>query len=227
LSKAVIHQVTLYPLKLPLRDEISFAGSHGQISCSIIVAIELQNGVVGYGEAIPYPRMNQQEVDELIRLLENDYFPTLLDFHPQNYSQALEVIESLPYGDQSNKLVTYARASVELALIDLTLQLYHRSMDDVVGWMGLPGFGRPGSIHRIRYSGVLAYQDVRTTISKLRRMYWYGLREFTLMISSDGDWNQLKSVISYLKNSIDRGRTKLRLQLRGGVVLRKSEYVVA
>ena len=196
MSKAIIHQVTLYPLKLPLRNEISFAGSHDQISRPVIVAIELQNGVEGYGEAIPYPRMNQQEVDELIRLLENVYFPTLLDFHPQNYSQAFEVIESLPYGDPSNQLVMYARTAVELALIDLTLPLYHRSMDDVVGWMGLPGFGRPGSIHRIRYSGVLAYQDVRTTTSKLRRMYWFGLREFTLMISSDGDWNHLQSVIS-------------------------------
>lgn len=215
MSKAVIHQVTLYPLKLRLRDEISFVGSHDHISRSIVVAIELQNGIVGYGEAIPYPRMNPQEVDELIRLLENIYFPAFLDFHPQNYSQSLEVIESLTYGDPSNKLVTYARAAVELALIDLTLQLYHRSMDDVVGWMGLPGFGRPGSIQRIRYSGVLVYQDVRTTISRLRRMYWYGLREFTLMISSDGDWSQFASVIFYLKKSIARGRTKLRLQLQG------------
>jgi L-alanine-DL-glutamate epimerase-like enolase superfamily enzyme len=92
---------------------------------------------------------------------------------------------------------------------------YGRNMDAVVQWMGLPGFGSPGSLRTIRYSGVLAAGTLKKTMRQLRLMYWGGLRSFKLKVGFKGDLNRLMRVAEYLHRGIDAGRVTLRVDANG------------
>jgi L-Ala-D/L-Glu epimerase len=81
--------------------------------------------------------------------------------------------------------------------------------------MGLPGFGSPGSIRQIRYSGVLASDELATTLRQLRLMYWYGLRHFKLKVGTPGDRERVEAVVDYLRRPLANGRATLRIDANG------------
>ena len=93
--------------------------------------------------------------------------PHLVDFRPTSFVEALELIEELPT-QVEGRVVTAARAAVELALLDLAGQAFKRRLADVAGWMGLPGFGTPGCRPTVRYSGVVIGRTRRKLQNFLR-----------------------------------------------------------
>ena len=153
---ATVQRVSVFRLTIPLRGGVSHARAQRVVADPVVVAVELVNGMVGYGETLPRPHVTQENVESVSDAIRTVYLPFLLDFHPLSFPEALETIEGLPWRDASDRLIPAARAAVELALMDAVLRFYRRGLDDVVRWMGIPGFGLPGSITRIRYSGVLA-----------------------------------------------------------------------
>jgi muconate cycloisomerase len=210
----VVHRVSVFPLSIPLRGRVTHAASQRDQADPVVVAVELTNGIVGYGETLPRPYVTQETVESVVHGIQATFVPVLIGFHPQSFPEALEAIEALPWGDDV-RLMPAARAAVELALLDAVLRAYHRDMDAVVQWMGLPGFGSPGSIRHIRFSGVLASDELSRTLRQLRLMYWGGLRDFKLKVGTPGDRDRLQAVLNYLRRPLAKGRATLRVDANG------------
>ena len=214
-SPAVVHRITLFPLTIPLRRKVVHAASRRGLADPVVVAVELTTGIIGYGETHARHYVTGETVDSAIEALSGVYAPVLIDFHPTSFPEALEAIEALPWRDTRSHLIPAARAAIELALLDVAMRAFGRDIDDVVRWMGLPGFGTPGSVRQVRFSGVLAAGEDASTLRQLHLMYWAGLREFKLKVGLEGDHDRLRRVASYLKRAMARGRASLRLDANG------------
>ncbi len=215
MTPAVVQRITIYPLIIPLRRRVTHAAAERGVADPVVVAVELSNGRVGYGETLPRPYVTGETVDSVIEALREVLVPALMSFHPDSFPAALEAIESLPWRSVDGRPIVAARAAVDLALLDAAMRTFGRDLDDVVSWMGLPGFGRPGSVEQVRFSGVLFAGELAATLRQLRLMYWGGLRHFKLKVGLPSDHVRLRSVGSYLARPIAQGKATLRIDANG------------
>lgn len=211
---AVIHRLTIYTIRIPLRTMVSHAAAERKFALPIIVEAELINGIVGYGETHPRAYVTGETTESVLADLQRILAPAAMSFHARSFPECLECIESLPHRHDDGRIIAAARATIELALLDASMKAFRRDVDAIVQWMGLGGFGSPGS-SMIRYSGVLASDDDRGTLRKLRLMYWAGLRHFKLKVGFDGDLVRLARVATYLKRARKLGRATLRVDANG------------
>ena len=215
MQKITIRSITVYRLSIPLRRMVSHAAARRHTADSIVVAVELSDATIGYGETLPRNYVTGETVESVVADIRGPMAKSLLDFHPTSFSEALEFIDALPWRDADGRLMSAARAAVELALLDGSMRRFDRGVDDMVAWLGLPGFGSPGSIQRIRYGGVLACDSVRTMMRQLRLMYWWGLRDFKLKVGGPDDDLRVNAVARYLRRPLACGKATLRLDANG------------
>ncbi|MBI4719063.1 MAG: hypothetical protein HY763_14755 [Planctomycetes bacterium] len=215
MTSAVVRQIRLYPLRIPLRQRVVHAAAERHVAEPVVVAVELGNGVTGYGETLPRPYVTGESVEGVLELGSGPLGAALLSFHPPSFPDALEAIEALPWRDAEGRCFPAARCALELALLDAALRSFRRGMDDVVRWMGLPGFGGPGSLGRIRFSGVLAAAGAEAALRQLRLMYWGGLRHFKLKVGEPGDHDRLGRAAAYLRRAIEHRGATLRVDANG------------
>lgn len=215
MADAVVHHVTIYPLCIAMRRRLLHAASQRSESEPVLVRVELTSGATGWGETLPRTDVTGESVGSVIQAIQEVFLPALMTFHPAGFAESLEAIEALPWRNADGGLMAAARAAVELAMLDALMRHYRRDVDDLVQWMGLPGFGSPGSAGRIRFSGVLASDDVAATAEQLRLMYWGGLRHFKLKVGADGGRERLTRVAGYLRGPLASGRVSLRVDANG------------
>jgi len=175
----------------------------------------LTGGTVGFGETSAGHATCGETPESITEHVSLVLAVALLGFRGESFPEALEAMDSLPWENTQGRLIPAARAGVELALLDAAMRFFKRSAEDVVQWMGLSGFGSPGSTQRARYSGWPWSSDPRATIAQLRKMYWSGARDFKLSVGSAGDVEQVRAAIGYLSRSIARGRSTLRVDAHG------------
>ena len=198
-----------------MRVSVRHAAAERAVSDPVIVEVELANGMRGFGETPARPYVTGENADTVAASIEQIFVPLLLEFHPESFPDALEFIEALPWKDASGMHIPATRAAVELALLDVAMRWFQRSVDDVVQWMGLPHFGRPGCIRTARYSGVLAGDDPAKMLKQLRLMYWVGLRDFKLKVGTEGDVDRVRAAAKYLAEPIAKGKASLRVDANG------------
>lgn len=215
MTAVIVHSINLFSVAIPIRRSVAYSTAEGGTVSPIVVAVELRNGIVGYGEIVPHCDVIDGSADPVSATLRDVFLPVLLDLSATSFPEALEAIEALPWRNGANHLVAAERASLELALLDAAMRTFHRGIDDVASWMGLPGFGSPGSVRQVRFSGVLAAASVKSTLRRLRTMYWRGLRTFNLKVGFDGDSARLKRVAAYLRRPLANGRASIRVDAEG------------
>lgn len=215
MSAIVVHRVSVHRLSIPLRGLVEHAAAVRAVVEPIVVAVELRDGAIGYGETLSRIYVTGETTETALAVIESVFIPALLDFHPQSFGEALEAIEAIPWNDAQGTFVPAARAAVEMALLDAAMRSYRRDMDTVVQWMGLPGFGRPGSLSNIRFSGVIALSNPAAAMKRLRKMYWGGFRHFKIKVGMPGDLEIVRAAAAYLRRPIARGKASLRVDANG------------
>ncbi len=223
MAPLVVRRIILYPLSIPLRQTVVHAGSQRGFADPIVVGLELADGTVGYGETLPRTYITSETTESVMNDVQAVLAPAAKAIQAASFPEALEAVEALPWRNQAGGMIPAARAAVELSLLDAAMRSFHRSVDDIVQWMGLPGFGSPGSLRNVRYSGVLAASTISATVSQLRRMYWSGLRHFKLKVGMDEDRDRLLAVAGYLRRPLARERATLRLDANGAWTLEQAE----
>jgi len=216
MANSAIRCVTLTPLAIPLRRKVSHAASQRAVADPVVVSVELMNGMTGHGETLPRPYVTGETVESVLADIENVFVPLLLDVHPEHFPGALEAIDNLPFADDQGRRLPAARAAVELALLDAYARCFRRPLSEVAGWLGLAGFGLPGSTRTIRYSGVLASDSIASIRKTLRLLWWYGLRDFKLKVGMPDDVERIRAVLQQVGRAVARGRATLRLDANGG-----------
>lgn len=206
-----VKRFTIYPLALRMRRKVSHAASQRAVSEPIVVGVELLNGTTGYGETLPRPYVTGETNDSVVALLRGEFVKQLLAFRAETLSEALEHIDALPFISEEGHRCPAARAAVELALLDATLRALAKSFDSVPGWLGLPGFGSPGSAGTARYAIVLASESPHSVERTLRWAYRLGMRQFKLKVGFADDDARVAAVRRVIGRAVQRGRATLRL----------------
>ena len=220
-----VRSLRIHRLAIPLRVRFEHAAATRDVADPVIV--ELTAGApyahqVGYGETLARPYLTGETSESVVEDISNIFTPRLSGFRPARFVEALEFIETRPT-QISGRVVTAARAAVELALLDLVCRVFRRRPADVAGWMGLPGFGPPGCLATARYSGVVighAPWKVRTFV---RIQRWYGLRDFKLKVAVAGWEERLLWAGEILAHAIRQQRATLRVDANAGWSMAEAE----
>ena len=215
MKRAVVQRVSVFQPSMAERSRSARADSAASLPDPVVVEVELAGGVLGYGETVPRAKVSGETDATVCSAVEEVYVPNLLEFHPESFPEAAEALEALPWQGTLGALVPAARAAVELALLDACLRFFDRRPDDLVAWMGLPGFGRPGSSRRVRFGAVLPSVRPAGVSKLLRGLYWRGLRDFKLPVGDVLGKNRLQQVVRCLGRTLQRGRTTVRLDAGG------------
>ncbi len=210
-----VKRMTIYPLSFPLGRKVSHATSVRDVSEPIVVAVELMNGAVGYGETLPREYVTGETNTTVLELLQGEFAKELLAFSPDSFPDALEAIDALPAIAEDGSNCAAARACVELALLDAVLRSEDRTLDGVTGWLGDPKLGSPGSSRSCRFSMVLASDSIDTNTRTARYSKWAGIRHFKLKVGMADDDARIESTMRVLGKLLSRGKATLRLDANG------------
>jgi len=217
-SRSELQCVRIHPLAIPMRQKFKHAAAERDTADPIVVSVELGSGVIGYGETLARPYVTGETVASVIEDIPRYMLRDSEAWHPDSFAEALEFIDALACTTPAGKHILAARAGIELALLDAYSRHFRRSISEAAGWLGLPAFGPPGSIGRIRYSGVLSGDEPGKLRSSLRKMRWFGLRDFKMKVGFPNDDERVQTVLLALGRSI-HGKTTLRLDANAGWTL--------
>lgn len=213
-----IRQLTVYPLQIPLRFRFEHAAASRDVADPVLV--QVQGGApfaqhAGFGETLARVYVTGENAGSVIEDVLEFLAPLLVEFRPTTFAEALEFIEALPY-QRANRIITAARAAVELALLDLAGKAFRRRAADAAGWLGLAGFGPPGSLRTARYSGMVIGRSLSRLRWLLRLQRWFGLRDFKIKVAVEGWETRLAAAMALLKGDLARERVTLRADANGG-----------
>jgi L-Ala-D/L-Glu epimerase len=179
-----------------------------------VIQIELGDHTLGHGETLPRPYVSGETIESTVAAIRGPLSAELVAFRPYSFAEALERIDALPVHDDGGRIITAARAGVELALLDAYSRHFARPLSDAIGWLGLAGLGSPGSVGRVRYSGVLSGDDLKRLKRSIRKMRLFGLRDFKLKVGYADDLERVGLAVKTLGRVLKRGAT-LRLDANG------------
>jgi len=207
--------VRVFPLCIPLRHAFTHAAHSRSHADPVLVQIELGGGTIGYGETLPRPYVSGESVESVVAAVRGPLAAEMLTIRPSTFAEALERIDALPFFDDAGRVMCAARAGVELALLDAYSRFFGRDIGEAAGWLGLAGLGSPGSTNRVRYSGVLSDDSIIRLRRSVRKMRWFGLRDFKLKVGYADDLERVSAVAGALRRAVRSGAT-LRLDANGG-----------
>jgi len=216
-----IRELHIHRLSIPMRVRFEHAAAAREVADPLVVALIPAAPYahwVGYGETLARPYVTGESVASVLEDVPRLFAPRVANFRPTSFVEGLEALEQLPC-QVGGRIVTAARAAVELALLDLLCKAFRRRPADIAGWMGLPGFGPPGCLASARYSGIVTGRSRTRLQSFLRLQRLYGLRDFKLKVAIEGWEQRLAWTGRVLHRAIAKGKATLRVDANGGWAL--------
>ena len=210
-----IARLRVWQLAIPLRGRVAHAGGQRAVAEPIVAAAELGSGTVGWGETLPRPYVTGEDNTGALDTIRRVLAPVVMAIKPEGLTHAFEQIDALPRS-VGGACILAARSAVELALIDAYSRHFGRPLTADAGWFGRPGWGTPGSLRTVRYTGVLASSDPARIARHLRLMRLAGLRHFKLKVAMPCDSESRQLIARRLGNALRAGRATLRLDANGG-----------
>ncbi|MFT8895775.1 MAG: enolase C-terminal domain-like protein [Acetobacter sp.] len=114
-----IVSVEAYPFSLPTRRDFRWAGMLGQLGNFVLVRIETEDGIIGYGEATPLPdwggdfsRHAGETIGTVITMVRDVLGPALIGHDVTAVTQAAAIMDRVAVGN------VYAKCAVSIALYD-------------------------------------------------------------------------------------------------------------
>jgi len=211
----VVRQLTIWSPTVPLRQKFRHAVAERGQAEPVIVAAELSDRSIGYGETHARPYVTGETNEDVHRTIEDVLVPLLVDLRAGSFFEAVEAIAVLPHNDESGRVIAAARAAVELAVLDAYSRAFARPLSTLAGWLGDVGLGEPGSLGRVRYSGVVSAEDPRRAAWTIRKMRLFGLGDFKMKVGDKQDGDRLAAALRVLGRPIGRSRATLRLDANG------------
>lgn len=189
-----IVSISAFPLNIPFVQQFAHASKTRANSDAVIVRIELENGVVGWGETL----VRDYVTGETIAILCNGLRKvaqklTDIDFHIdwnansalaklQPLTASLAVIDNLPL--ETNRAWNGLRCLIELAMIDALSRSNNKCIQDIL----------PAQRKEVVYSGVITGGDAEKSIRAARQMKQLGIKDFKLKIAAGGDLELVRIV---------------------------------
>jgi muconate cycloisomerase len=195
----------LYKYRLPLRQYFRHAAAARDHNEGLIVRLELANGVEGLGEGIPRPYVTGETCVSAVEAVEQIYAPLLASAAPL----AAGPVEGSAEGVWHNA----AWCACELALLDAAARSAGLTLAEYLARK----LNRP--LRRKitqRVAGVLSAEAPDVLMRSLRRMWWFGLRDFKLKVAAPEDREGQRAALDYLGAAVAKGQVTLRVDANGG-----------
>ena len=98
-----------------------------------------------------------------------------------------------------------------MALLDAYSRAFQKSIASIAGYLSDKWLGPPGSHGSVRFGGVISAEEPIAIKRSLRKMRWYGLRDFKLKVGDECDESRLQTTIDLLGRRLARGKLTLRV----------------
>ncbi len=212
-----IAKIVVRRLAIPMRVRFEHAAAARDVADPIVVTLHGAapfDQLVGVGETLAREYVTGESPDTVVADLLERFWALLGGFEATDFGAAVALADALPTR-MDDRIVNAARSTVELAWLDLAGKAFRRRVADVGDQLRLPGFGQPGALPQVRYSGILIGRSARKLERLLRLQRCYGLRDYKLKVAIDGWEAQLAHVGRLLAKPIAAGRVTLRVDANG------------
>ncbi len=176
-----IKQVDLFAIELPLNNPFVVSyGGYNRIQ-SIIVKITTDNGIVGYGEAVPDMYVTGETVESTYNILAHTLAPSIIDENPLNIERIHDLMDEMIFG------VSTAKAAIDIACYDVAGKS-----------AGLPVYMLIGGRYResMAITHVLSIDTPENMADEAARCVEAGYRSFKLKVGTEPleDVKKIKAV---------------------------------
>lgn len=186
--KTKVKRLDIIEAELPFRNVFKHALKTRLTSGSIFVKLYLENGLVGYGEALPREYVTGESVRSVSLKLRRVLPDKLLGIDFSSWEEGLEFLEQL------KELDAAARCCVEIALLDALGKCFRRSISAVIG----------GPINKqIFYSGVISADSASSVRKRALQFKAFEFKSVKLKVGASNDLDNLKIVRETLGDKID------------------------
>lgn len=166
-----IDSLTVTPMRLPLAKALNLRGGSASGFTNVIVKVVTSDGVVGYGESSPRPKLNGESTASVREIVENVLAPMLIGKELRGLA-AITAAMSPVVGNAS------AKSAVEGAALDALARSLGVSCHVLLG----------GFTDRIRCSGLLPLgEPVEVTEKAIEMSETHGISDFKIKIGADLD----------------------------------------
>jgi muconate cycloisomerase len=210
-----ISGITLWQLAIPMRRPFRHATAQHAVAEPIVISVELADHTVGYGETHPRTYVTGESHEDVVTAIREFFLPILVEMRPTGFAEAIEAVANLPLRDAAGRVITAARAAVELALLDAYSRSFGRSLETIAGWLGESWLGSPGSRDIARYSGVISAAHAKRVPWSIRKMRLFRLSHFKLKVGDRDDDPRLHATLRTLRRGLAKGTISLRLDANG------------
>jgi len=190
-------QLDLYRTAIPMR-RFEHAAATRDVAEAVVARVTFSDGQVGWGETLPREYVTGETIDSVITDLSETLWPICREIVMG--AEAVDRLGELPAVGPDGRPMGAAVCALETACL----------------WRVLPRGPRQPIAARV--SGVLGSSDPARTAKRLRRMRWFGLRDFKLKLGfgAEVDAANLRIVGEQLGVARRRGRCTLRVDVNGG-----------
>jgi len=179
-----VTELQLFAVDLPFKTAFRHAAAARTTSESLFLRMALDNGVDGWGEALPRAYVSGESRQGAFALLRDQVLPALVGRTFQSLPEVVSFLEKCdgkapPEWVAPDVPQTSAWCCVDLALLDA----FGRAFGDPAS----PG-GQPpeGTLERYRYSGVVSAGQGWSYAKSLLKMRAYGFPQVKLKLDKDG-----------------------------------------
>jgi len=202
-------RMDIYRTALPMR-RFEHAGASREMSQAVICRMKYADGLVGWGETLPREYVTGETLETVVDDLCDEIFPRCV-----RAGQVIPPTEPLPARDGKGRCINAAACAFDLAA--------SRRLFDAQGHVApavlreLAGRVRPRQELDARVSGVLGSSDPVRTSKQLRKMRWFGLRDFKLKVGLGEavDAENLRVADKQIGRAIRKGTCTLRVDVNG------------
>lgn len=199
-----ILSIETYPLSIPLKPDLIMINSLGRHAVSewVIVAIRSDDGLVGLGEASGSPAWSGEIQNATIEIIRNCLAPMILGRDPRDITALSAAM------DRAIQHNSFAKAAIEMALLDLVGQFLHVPVSLLLGGAFRSGpiplkfsiGAYPPSVaadvaETLAITGFRAFKvkvgrDVATDIARVESVRSALGREYRIAVDANGGWTE-------------------------------------
>lgn len=127
-----LKQIKLLSLQIPLCMPIKHYLAERTHSENLVVQVETDSGVIGFGEGIPRQYVTGEITESSLRLLKDHLVPELNGFHPSGPPDLIEVLAKL-LSEDNRAQAPAACCALELAILDAAGKTWGQSVAQMLG----------------------------------------------------------------------------------------------
>lgn len=188
----------------------------------VIVKIELSDHTIGFGETHPRQYVTGESYQDVINTIRDVFVPLLVELRPANFGEVIEAAADLPLIDERGRVITAARAAVELALLDAYSRALGKSLESVAGYVEEQWLGSQGSRGTVRYGVAVSGMTAERIGPFLRKVRLGMIRHFKLKVGDADDQPRLEATIRALRRGLARRTVTLAVDANGAWSLQEA-----